>query len=119
MDHKYLTLTQDGNVGVITISRPKALNALNRSVLKELSNAIDQLEKNKDVYVIVLTGEGKSFVAGADIAEMKDMTPEEAKSFGQWVQKSSEKLRPLPNPLLLQSMDTPWAEVANLQWHAT
>lgn len=100
MDYNYLTLTQDDNVGIITISRPKALNALNSAVLKELSNAIDEMEKNKDVYVIVLTGEGKAFVAGADIAEMKDMTPDEAKEFSRMGSEIFRKIETISKPVI-------------------
>lgn len=100
MDYNYLTLTQEDNVGIITISRPKALNALNTAVLKELNDAIDEMDKKKDVYVIVLTGEGKAFVAGADIAEMKDMTPEEAKEFSRMGSEIFRKIETISKPVI-------------------
>lgn len=100
MEYKHLTLTQDGNVGILTISRPKALNALNKSVLQELDAALDELEKKEDVYVIVLTGEGKAFVAGADIAEMKDMTPKEAREFGEMGSRVFRKLEIMTKPVI-------------------
>ncbi|SHI41366.1 short-chain-enoyl-CoA hydratase [Lutispora thermophila] len=100
MEFKYLTLSKDGNVGILTINRPEALNALNRSVLQELDAALDELANDKDVYVIVLTGEGKAFVAGADIAEMKDMTPEEAKEFAETGSRVFRKLETIDKPVI-------------------
>ena len=64
----------------LTINRPKQLNALNSSVIAELSNEIDSAEKDANVKVIVLTGSGdKAFVAGADIVEFAEFSPQEAK----------------------------------------
>lgn len=76
---------KDG-VGIITINREDKLNALNRNVLEELKDLLTSLEvdKNFSLKGLILTGAGeKSFIAGADIAEMVDMTPEEATNFGK------------------------------------
>ena len=81
MAFKNLLLTKDGNVAILTINRPRALNALNMETLKELDSAIKDLEKDEDIFVIIITGEGKAFVAGADIGEMKVMSVEEAREF--------------------------------------
>ena len=81
MAFKNLLLTKDGNVAILTINRPRALNALNMEPLKELDSAIKDLEKDEDIFVIIITGEGKAFVAGADIGEMKVMSVEEAREF--------------------------------------
>ena len=65
-----------GPVGYLTINRPKALNALNEEVLLNLENAISLINEDKRIKVVILTGSGeKSFVAGADIAAMKDRRP--------------------------------------------
>ena len=58
---------KDG-IGYVTISRPKALNAINSTVLSELYKLCRVIEKDDEVKVVILTGEGKAFVAGADIA---------------------------------------------------
>lgn len=100
MEFKHLILSRDGNVGILTISRPKALNALNTEVLQELDVALDDLANDKDVYVIVLTGEGKAFVAGADVVEMKDMTPEEAKEFAEKGCRVFRKLETINKPVI-------------------
>ena len=63
-------LEKKGHVGVITMNRPEALNALNTPMLQELEKVIDQVEADDEIYVCVLTGAGRSFVAGADIGEM-------------------------------------------------
>ena len=68
----------DGHVAVITINRPKALNALNEDVLKDIEAAFDAVDLS-EIRAIILTGAGeKSFVAGADIAAMSVMTKEQA-----------------------------------------
>lgn len=73
------------HVATITINRPEALNALSSAVLKDLDGVLDQVEKNADVYAIVITGAGdKSFVAGADIAEMKDKDVAAAAEFARY-----------------------------------
>jgi len=100
MEYKHLILSLDGNVGILTISRPKALNALNTEVLQELETALDELANDENVYVIVLTGEGKAFVAGADVAEMKDMTPEEAKEFAEKGCRVFRKLETIDKPVI-------------------
>ncbi len=78
-----LKLTFEENIALISFSRPQALNALNSQVFTELNKVLDELESNKQLRAIILTGEGKAFVAGADIAEMKDKTPGEARVFSQ------------------------------------
>ena len=82
MELNNVIFEKEGNIGVLTINRPKALNALNSETLKDLDTAIDHIEKQDDIYVVILTGAGdKAFVAGADIAEMKDLNEEEGKEF--------------------------------------
>lgn len=72
------------HIAHVTINRPEALNALSTQVLTDLSSVLDELDKAKDVYAVVLTGAGeKSFVAGADIAEMKDKSVDEAKAYAE------------------------------------
>ena len=63
----FVKVEQQGHVGILTIDRQEALNALNSQVLNDLDAAIDEVAANDDVYVVVLTGAGRSFVAGADI----------------------------------------------------
>ena len=78
----FLDLTRSGHIATVTINRPEALNALNSAVLSALDAAIDVLSRDDEVYVVILTGAGRSFVAGADIAEMRGFTAVEGKRFG-------------------------------------
>lgn len=98
---EYVNLETDGNVAVLTINNPKALNALSTAVLKDLDTAIEDVKNNKDVDVLVITGAGaKSFVAGADIAEMKDKTAEEAAEYGAFGNKVFRKIETLDIPVI-------------------
>jgi enoyl-CoA hydratase len=72
-----------GRVLIATINRPEALNALNQSLLAELADVVEEFDTNDDLQILVLTGAGKAFVAGADIAEMKDMGVREARAFSE------------------------------------
>ena len=77
-------IAKEGHVATITINRPKALNALSTAVLTDLNAALDEVAADQDVYALIITGAGeKSFVAGADIAEMKDKSVEEAAEYGK------------------------------------
>ena len=83
MVYKNIIVEKKDAVGIIKINRPNALNALNIATLKEITDAISELEKDKKIKVAVLTGEGKAFIAGADISAMVDMIPSEAKEFSE------------------------------------
>ena len=74
----FVKLEQQGHVGIVTIDRQEALNALNSQVLTDLDAVLDQVESNGEIYVVILTGAGRSFVAGADIGEMKEFFPDNA-----------------------------------------
>ena len=74
MAYKNITAEKDGAVGVITLNRPDALNALSEPLMIELTKALDDLEADADVGCIVLTGSEKAFAAGADIKDMQSKT---------------------------------------------
>ena len=78
----FVKLEKQGHVGIMTIDRQEALNALNSAVLTDLDAAIDQAEQDSEIYVVILTGAGRSFVAGADIGEMKEFSSIDGKKFG-------------------------------------
>ncbi|MBQ3967502.1 MAG: enoyl-CoA hydratase/isomerase family protein, partial [Lachnospiraceae bacterium] len=97
---EFITYEQEGFVGVITINRPKALNALNSQVLDELNEVLDTVDVDK-TRAIVLTGAGeKSFVAGADIGEMSTLTKAEGEAFGKKGNDVFRKLETLPVPVI-------------------
>ena len=93
-------LEKQGHVGVLTINRPEALNALNSQVLTELDAAIDAVEQDEEIYVAILTGAGRSFVAGADIAEMKNFSSIEGKRFGVHGGEVFLKLENMSKPVI-------------------
>ncbi|UTC45695.1 enoyl-CoA hydratase [Treponema vincentii] len=75
----------DGHIATITINKPQVLNALSTEVLTDLNRVLDEVEKVENIYAVILTGAGeKSFVAGADIAEMKDKNPKQATEYAQF-----------------------------------
>lgn len=95
MDIKNLVIEKNDGICTVKINNPKALNALNIEILHELNYAFDELENDKDVSVVVVTGEGKAFVAGADISYMKDLSASEAKQFAEFGAKIFRKIEKL------------------------
>ncbi|KPU42325.1 putative enoyl-CoA hydratase echA8 [Oxobacter pfennigii] len=91
-----IIIEKSNHIGIITISRPQALNALNWQTLRELDAAVDAIENDKDIYCVIIGGAGdKAFVAGADISEMKDMDVFSGSDFGalgNWVFRKIELL---------------------------
>jgi enoyl-CoA hydratase len=100
MNYNNIILEKEGSLAIVKINRPKALNALNSETLKELDNVIDTIANDSELYVVVLTGEGKAFVAGADISEMKDLNPIEGRNFGMLGNKVFRKLENLDKPVI-------------------
>ena len=70
-------------IGVLTIDRPEALNALNSTVISELEQLIGEVEKDPELRALIITGAGRSFVAGADIGEQKPLTLDGGRRWGQ------------------------------------
>lgn len=99
MGSENIRLEKAGFVATITFDRPKALNALNSATLRELEAALAQVGADREVRAIVLTGAGeKAFVAGADIAEMANMTPSEALDFSGAGHRVFRAIESLPQP---------------------
>ena len=71
------------NIGILTINRPEALNALNSAVVSDLEQAISEVEKDAELGALIITGEGRSFVAGADIGEQYVMDVAAGRKWGQ------------------------------------
>lgn len=90
----------EGPVAIVKMNRPKALNALNSETLTELSEIFRSLENNEDVSVIVITGEGKAFVAGADISEMADLSAEAARNFARLGQNVFTQIERCVKPVI-------------------
>ena len=96
----FVTLEQNGPVGIVTMNRPEALNALNDQVLQELDAVLDQVEDKEDLLVMILTGAGRAFVAGADIGQMSNLTAAQAKAFGVLGNRVFLKLENLSKPTI-------------------
>jgi enoyl-CoA hydratase len=100
MEYQNLKIEISDRIAVVTISRPSALNALNTNFFREMNHFLDALEPRDDVKVLVITGEGKAFVAGADIAEMANMTAEEGYAFSTFGQRTFDRLENLRIPVI-------------------
>lgn len=97
---EFITYETEGFVGILTINRPKALNALNSQVLGEIEEALDAVDL-ENTRALILTGAGdKSFVAGADIAEMSTLTKAEGEAFGKKGNDVFRKLETFPIPTI-------------------
>lgn len=84
LDLNTIKIEVENGIAVLTINRPKALNALNTEVLSELGLALDAIESNEEILSLVLTGEGdRAFVAGADISEMQSKNAREGQVFSK------------------------------------
>jgi len=101
MKYKNLIVEIKDGIGILKINRPKALNALNSETLNEIKQAGEMLNGNKDVNVVIVTGEGdKAFVAGADILEMKDLTAIEGMLFSQRGHEALSTLENMEKPVI-------------------
>ena len=97
----YLLQEIEDSIGIITINRPDALNALNADVIEELKVAIGSMITNENVGVVILTGSGeKSFIAGADIKKMQTMTSDQALEFGRSGQELTLLIENSPKPFI-------------------
>lgn len=97
---EFINYEAEGAVAVLTINRPKALNALNSAVLDEINEAIDAVDLNT-IRALIITGAGeKSFVAGADIGEMSTLTKEQGEAFGKKGNDVFRKIQTLPIPVI-------------------
>ena len=79
----FVEVTKKDHIAVVTMNRPEALNALNKAVFTDLEVALDDVEKDDEVYVVIITGAGRAFIAGADIGEMAPMNVAEGLAFSE------------------------------------
>lgn len=101
MEYKNILFSKEGKLAIIEINRPKALNALNSETLVELEDVIEEVEKDDEIYAVILKGAGeKAFVAGADISEMKDKSVMEGRKFSILGNKIFRKLENLEKPVV-------------------
>jgi enoyl-CoA hydratase len=100
MEYQILKPVTDGHTVLLTLSRPQALNALNSRVFYEMDHFLDTLMQDTNVRALIITGEGKAFVAGADIAEMVNMSGDEARDFSRRGQEVFNKFGRMPFPVI-------------------
>ena len=92
---------RQGAIGIVTINRPKVLNALNKETMRELKTLVEQIAVDQEIGVVIVTGSGdKSFVAGADITEMQPLSALEGRQWGKFSQGVFNALENLPQPVI-------------------
>ena len=99
MEYRFFLVSSQDGVALVKFNRPP-LNALNTALVKELHEVVDQLDRDAGTRVIVLTGEGKAFVAGADIAEMSKLSPLEAREFAMNGHRTLNRLEQAEKPVI-------------------
>ncbi len=101
MEYKNILLSVEGEIGILTINRPKALNALNIETLQDIQMGIREVKEDPALRVLILTGAGeKAFVAGADISEMRGMSPIEAVNFSRMGHQTLNMIQDLDRPVI-------------------
>ncbi|MGA3108770.1 MAG: enoyl-CoA hydratase-related protein [Candidatus Bathyarchaeia archaeon] len=98
MNYQNILVTKEGAIGIIQLNRPKVLNALNFELMTELVNALEELDREAAVKVIILTGGERAFAAGADLAEMSQATPVDlllGRRFELW-----DRIRKISKPMI-------------------
>ncbi len=100
MNFSYLIYEERDEVGILTLNRPNALNALNNEVFDELQSFIDSFKQSSNVRVLIITGAGKAFVAGADIKAFQDMTVQEGYDFSEKGKSVFRNIAQLPIPVI-------------------
>jgi len=101
MTHQTLKYEVTDGVALITLNRPKALNAINRMMVQELTQVLNQAEEDQNVRILILTGaEEKAFAAGADITEFQHLSPLEALHSSQAFQAAFNRIERLEKPVI-------------------
>lgn len=100
MTYEHILFAIEDRIATITFNRPDKLNALNREMLSEFSEALELVRGNPDIRVLVLTGAGRAFIAGADVSEFLRFDPLEARKFAQAAHELGFKLEALEIPVI-------------------
>jgi enoyl-CoA hydratase len=101
MAYENIIFETDGNVAIIRFNRPKALNAINLDVVKDVQKALDEVEADSSIRVLILTGAGgKAFVAGADISMMVNLAPLQLREFSVALHDLGFRLEGFPMPVI-------------------
>lgn len=101
MTYRNLLFEKEGSIGLLTINRPQVLNALNRETMTEISQIVGKIATDPEVAVLIITGAGeKSFVAGADISEMRTLSALEGRAWSKFSQATFNAIENLPQPVI-------------------
>lgn len=100
MAYQFIQVTKNDHTATVTFDRPEALNALNSAVLEELSEIVDDLYNDDSIKVVIITGAGKAFVAGADLKEMENLLGKTARAFTLKGRDTFRRLELLPKPVI-------------------
>ena len=98
MSYQNVLVTEEGPIGTVQLNRPKVLNALNFEIMSELVSALEELDREVAIKVVILTGSERSFAAGADLAEMSQSTPVDlvlGRRFELW-----DRIRKISKPII-------------------
>ncbi len=99
-EFKNIRVNIENNIAVLSFNRPEVLNALNTGTVKEMIEAFKDFETDSDVRTIIITGSGKSFVAGADISEMEGKTPEDARRYSELGHTLMDMIQDINKPVI-------------------
>ncbi|MCL2830414.1 MAG: enoyl-CoA hydratase [Betaproteobacteria bacterium] len=99
MTYEFIIVQKQGRVGIITLNRPKQLNALCDALVDEMSRALDEFEKDEGIGAIIVTGSEKAFAAGADITAMREFTYMDVYK-GDYITRNWERLKTCRKPVI-------------------
>lgn len=100
MAYENVLLEKEDRIAILSVNRPKALNALNNDTLMEINSAVDEIKADDNIDVVIITGVGKAFVAGADISFMQPLSAIEGRAFGALGQAVFRKIEALEKPVI-------------------
>jgi len=100
MSFETITLEKKGKIGYLTLNRPKVFNAVNAQLISEFGEALNEVEKDDDIWVLIITGAGKAFQAGADISELVKMTPLELHEWNHDMLENWRTIERLKKPVI-------------------
>ena len=100
MAYKNIINETDDKIGIVKINRPGVLNAVNVETILEIEKAVKEFNDNKDILVIIITGEGKSFVSGSDISRLAEMDSLKAREYSQIGQRVLSYIENIEKPVI-------------------